>query len=585
MRTRWIAVACIVVAGLAGLAGSGRAQDAFTNEEVGYKVRPPDGYKKAPGGFSSFGFSFGRDRYLLDTFENSRGIATKSGWDYKPRMYTLWFPARSAVEIKKAELEAEKAAKETAKEGEEPSVSFLVGGRVIQSFEEYAKDRITGFYFGEEKKQTIAEFPATLRPMIFEKLQNEPQRWLACSLEVPGGEFTILFSAPESHADKLRADFMNAFKSFKIVRDGGLVIPPLTSKVDVEKTPEIDRDTMSPEQIKQILAAEREKAFKKALDSMEKGWKSFETEHFLVLYETEQKYAKQAAQHAEDLRAWLETKFAGIGDGFEQSQILKVYKYDSSNTTNVSITIRSGSGPTVQVIHFRQPVSKGHEAEFSNLNTSVMSNWFSQKNEELYQRMPRWLGSGLDGFIDDAEKTGGKLRFEADEWERDRMIDGFNAQKKWEKEKVGEPPMKELRDLLKMAGKELWQGDSWTYTSAQCASVCRYLVEGPGSRGKYASVLRNYIKHLYDLVDEVEKRLEAEREERKKLSAAQDSMSDEEKLAAEDEAYKKKRKDALDNVEKEILEKAYALTFGDWTDADWRAFHNSWEQYAAGRTK
>lgn len=62
-------------------------------------------------------------------------------------------------------------------------------------------------------------------------------------------------------------------------------------------------------------------------------------------------------------------------------------------------------------------------------------------------------------------------------------------------------------------------------------------------------------------------------------------MSDEEKLKAEDEAYKKRREQAFGNVAKDLLQQAFTKTFSDWDDRDWNALDSSWRKYADGKTK
>src|SRR5690606_31008745 len=102
---------------------------------------------------------------------------------------------------------------------------------------------------------------------------------------------------------------------------------------------------------------------------------------------------------------------------------------------------------------------------------------------------------------------------------------------------------------------------------------------------KTSVILPHYLGHLLELVDEVEKRIEKEKKEAEAREKAAAGMSDEERLAAEDEAYKKKREQAYDQVAKELLDKAFQRTFADWDDSDWSALDASWMKYAEGRIK
>ncbi len=76
------------------------------------------------------------------------------------------------------------------------------------------------------------------------------------------------------------------------------------------------------------------------------------------------------------------------------------------------------------------------------------------------------------------------------------------------------------------------------------------------------------------------KRIEKERKEEEAKRKAMENMSEEEKLKAEDEEYRKRRKRAVDAVEKEILGRVYKKTFGNLTDRDWEIIQKKWEKYA-----
>lgn len=582
MRARdWLIGGAVV--GIAWIgAEPARAEGLHTNKEVGYKIRVPKDFELTRDSIGSDVWSFFRDRHIVDTFRCSQELAIANDFfGYRRTIATFYFPARTAADLAREQAEREQQQREAGEE----TVTLRGGQRSYQSFKDYASDNIKGFYFTEEKPAKIAGFPATVYEMTFEKLTSVPQRWLACAYQIPGGEFAVLCSCTEQHFKKFKSEMANVFDTFGMLAADGLRAPEVDSGIKLERGDDVNLDELAPEAVVKFFAEQKAKAFAKALANLGQGWRSFETEHFLVLYECDPAYAKQASGHAEAVRAWLDKQFASIGTRPVQSAILRIHAQESS-TGGITITFTSGRIPPVAEIDFARPTSRGWTAEFESLSTNLLSHYFSQKNGELWDRMPRWLQDGLREVVDDAAKKGSTLAFEPDQWERDQMVDAFLAQKKAGDASPTQMPLKPLRTLMTMTGEEMWDGDNWRYAGAQCGSVVRFLVLGPGkSHAKFGKVVPLYLGHLYDLVEEVEQRLDAEREERAANEAAAANLSDEERLKREDEEYKKKRASAFDKIEKELLEKALDQTFAGWTDSDWKALDRMWLSYADGKIK
>ncbi|MFH0943667.1 MAG: hypothetical protein V2A76_00560 [Planctomycetota bacterium] len=567
------------------------ARGTHVNETLGYRIKTPQDFEKQAGGVSlGMGFSMriGADPYVVDSFECTKELPQKSWMDFnqKLQMATFFFPKRSAAEIAKAREEAEKKRGEAGGK-KEATITLFDSDQIYLTFEEYAKARIQGFFFEKEKRATVAGFPSVLYEMKFEKLSNTPQRWLACAYTLPGGQFAVLFTCTEGHFDKYESTFKSSFNSFKMLDPAGLNVQPWKSaSVTVDLSDQQDEEKMTAEEVLARREKQKQEAYAKCLEELPDGWKHFESEHFLVVYECPPKYAKDVSRQAEGVIAWLGDQFAHVGTGIIQGSILRVYKSqeDIPAGDRIHMTLGGAKG-LVREIKFGRPDSRGFQSEFTSLNRSVMENWFRQKNSELWNRMPYWLESGLAEYIEDAEVKDSRLAFGTDEWEKDRWIDAQLAQKKCGDGDPAQAPIKPLKLLLQLTGEELNGGGNWAYTSVQCSSLVRYLLDGPGARNKQTrSILPHYIGHLYDLVEEVEARIEAERNERQRREEAASGMSEEEQLKAEDEEYRKRREQAYDKVAKELLEKSFERTFAGWSDSDWRTFNSSWK-YADGKTK
>lgn len=565
---------------LAVVVGGRSEADTHVNSTVGYSIRPPRDFEVLAKG-EAFGSSFSlSDTYLVDRFRCSKecyiSLPEGGSTTFNREMWAMYFPTRSALEIAKAREERDKV-----KDGK---ATVSLSDEIYLSFEEWAKAKVSGFYFDGQKDGKVGSLPATFYEMKFEKLLFVPQRWFACAIRVPGGEFAVMFSLPESQFDKFKSECASACKSFKMEKETGLNAPGFDRSIELDlNDDDVDESKLSPTDLLARRKVQREEAFKKCLDTLPKGWRSFETDNYLIVYACDPKYAKLVSKQAEGVRKWLGETFPSVGDGFVQASIIKVYENADAMPDGYFFVFGAGKGQ-VGEISFGQPTSRGYTAEFSSLNLNVLSNWLSQKNPELWSRMPDWLEVGMREYIEDAELKGSKIVFGMDEWEKDRMNEARLAHSRYEGADAG-APFKPLRMLFTGSSDELFSGQNGNATRVQCASVVRYFIEGPGAKNaKTSRIIEQYIGHLYDLVEEVEKKVEESRKAGRSAESSK-SKSEEERLKAEDEDYKKRRAEAYDKVAKDLLQQAFDRTFAGWDDRDWKALDASWKNYADGRTK
>jgi hypothetical protein len=569
-----------LLAGAIVLAAGSAWAGSHVNEKVGYRLKLPEDFEHVPEEEPSGEpgeFFIPSDPNRIDSFKCTKTLSTNEGWQFRRFVMTYYFPEITAADIAKRREEEQKKAGE---EGATFTIDGLGGDRIYLTFKEYAEANIRGFFFSAEKPAKVAGHDATLYEMTFEKLSNLPQRWMACSYKVPGGEFAIVATCTEQHFKKCKPDMTSLFNGFKMLDAEGLRAKDHGSVTFKAPTgDDVDEDELSPEEILARRKQQREEAFEKCRAGLEKGWRHMETDNFLVVYECDPKYAKDVGRQAEGVRAWLEETFPGIGEGFVQAAIIRVYESeDRIPASRGGWSFSFNSKGHVQEIRFGRSADRsGFVSEFDSLNEDVMAAWFRQKNSELWNRMPEWLTMGLYEYIEDADLKGAKLVFSPDEWEKDQMTEALRLSEDFKGDAAG-APLKPLRTLLAMSEGDLYA--QWSYSRVQCASVIRYFIEGPGrNNAKTRTLLGDYIKNLYAQVEEVEKRIEeqekAEREGKKK----KEGLSEEEALAAEDEEYKKKRENAYGAVAKELLDKAFQTTFADWSDQDWAALENSWRNH------
>ncbi len=554
-RPAWIALPVLVALAAPTPAGT------HVDEKIGYRLFVPKDFEPVPlDEISIDGASLDADYYLLARWRSKKEIYPKNfPFGYRRALAVFFFPKRTAKEI----AELERKAKEEREKAKQGSVTISRNEKIYLTFEDYAKERIRGFFFENVKKAKVAGFPATLYEMKFEKLTNVPQRWTACALDVPNGQFAILFSCTDQHHKDYRGERRKVFQSFKLLDPSGLRPKPWsvdpTVAVDMP-----DEEKLSPEEKLRFLERKKRERYDECIRELDKGWRHFETEHFLFVYACDGAFAKKAAKHAEAVVDWLEKTFGGVGDGHVQGAIVRIYASgDDLPLRTVTISLAAAAVPEFRIA---KPTSKGLVAEFASLNVNVLSHWFSDKNDQLWDRMPAWLETGLREVVEDATLKGSRLVFQPDEFEKQWLTEAKNADKKYQGPEALRP-IKPLKVLFTMERDRLFSGRSADAARAQCASVVRYLIDGPGARRKQTT----------DLLDRYKERA-AER-------AGRAGLSDEERLKREDEEYRKRRELAYDKVAKQLLADTFRDTFSGWSEQDWKALDASWRKFMEGRSK
>jgi hypothetical protein len=582
LRTSWLALLGATLA-LSPAARSGTISD----KEMGYSIFVPKDFdKKNAEGFAFDGFSFFSDYYRLERLSSKDELATKEWFNSFRRTVALYyFPTRTAADIAKLREEREKQKEKEKAGGKDSLDSWFSLDRVYLSFEEYAKANIQGFYFGEQKPAKYGGFECTVHEMVFEKLTSIPQRWLACSYKVPGGEFAVVFTCTEQHFKKYRGEMIKTFGTFKLLKPTGLVPRDpnnnnVSSSADIGGDDDVDVTKLTADEKAAHWAAVKEKAFAQVKADLGKGWDTYETKHFLVCYDGDAADAKKVSKHGEAVILWLAERFGSLSTNPTQSMILRI----NSSKDAPQWSFRSLSNDPAAVVTLDVFRDYNSQFDLGDVAAEVMWKWFNQKNSDLSARMPWWLRSGLSGLMNDSESKAGKLDFGIDTWERESMAEAIRADKEF-KGKPDDGPLKPLRTLLMSNAEEIY-GKNFSWGYAQCSSVVRYFLEGPGSRNeKTRSTLQHYLANLSEKVAEVEARLEAEREAAKAAKPDESTMTDEERLKAEDEQYKKKRETEYDKIETELLTKSFEATFAGWDDAAWKTLDANWLNFAKSRVK
>lgn len=515
------------------------------NKEVGYRIRVPEdfsegqpAYRVVDGKLLSF------DPYLLELFTSEKPLRTRSGGVFRSQLTTYFFPERSALEAKEE-----------------------VGtGKLFRSFRDYAAERIKGFFFASEEELKVSGFAATVYEMQFEKLTGIPKRYQACTFQIPGGEFAMLFTCTEEHFRESRPAFHNSFSSFRLLESTGLNPPQMPAPKEQEKAEPEAEVKLTRERMIEL----RDAGFLAAIETLPEGWRHQRSEHFLILYRASPIEVRKVERHIEAVWSWLSENFSPLGDGPVQEMIVRVARegqeippYEAADTS------KPGS---VQVIDLMLRGSDRRGSNLSGLNQRLFGLWLRQRNEALLRRFPTWLGAAFNNVIGDAELKGSRLEFPPDGGETWRMKSLQGAYEEYRKTRKGDVPLIPLKDLLGPRSEEILSGGRNRNASTQATVFLRYLLDGPGSKRPETEVLLwHYLGHLNDLVKELEETLAQEKKEQEELEKLKESMTEEQLLELEDEQYRKKRENTGKLLLEELGRKLFERTFAQWTEKDWDA--------------
>ncbi|MBI4880816.1 MAG: hypothetical protein HY812_14345, partial [Planctomycetes bacterium] len=567
---------CCVLGVLALPCRAASAQALHVNEAIGYRIRLPEDYVAAGKDIAAlFDVAIANDPYFIEIFLCKKPLRCEGGDVFYRRLTTYYFPERTAADL--AKEKAERDAAEQKEGGDKGAAARRGPAKIYQGFKEYASDRIRGFYFEEEKEMKVAGFPATVYEMRFEKLTGTPKRYMVCSYRVPGGEFAVMFTCTEEHFRQTRPEFHRTFESFKMLSPAGLKAPEAPAPTAKESAPAPAAGAGEPSV--EELVKQRDEAFQQAIDGLEKGWRHVQGEHFLVLHETDAKYARKVLRHAEALGEWLAGAFPEFGMGYVQDAIIRVRAAGSPRAP----AAESGAGGLrrVRVFTVRQPEKDPDSSRFAGLSIALLHAWLEQRNEPLFRHLPAWLRTGLDALVADAQVSGSRLDFAIDAGEARALAALFQAEEAQRKSGAGEPVVRPLSEIVGAASHDLLAGRGGGAAAVQASILVRYLIDGPGARAAETEVLlAHYVGHLHDLVETLEERLAAEKKQREELEKMKGDRSEDQRLQAEDEEYKRKREQAAGRDARELLQNAFDLTFGGWSAQDWEELDRSCRAFA-----
>jgi hypothetical protein len=507
---------------------------------LGYQIQTPKNWTEVPTSV--------QERWLVAKFSADKSNfwtdkATGETVEHKPDMTAIAFVAEAVKERAKVEQREKKdGTKET----------LVIYDSPYKDYQDYMKRRYTGggWFIDKQEELKVGDVAVTSYEIKVEKLSwDGPKHITTWVYHMQDVDLAVQFECLESVWTKLAPDMQRCLKSFKTVaRSGEGLVQAATGDSGFVV---FDWDKLTPEERtahkKQLEKVAQEKAQKNLPD----GWSAKQMGRFLVLNHADDKFAKKMVERCEAVLKWLDTTFVCLGDKeYVRSPVLRICK--DSDEYNAFFKSGDWSWEQIEVVTYDD---NGGSTSYSikNVISSLVDNWFRDRDPEVALGMPMWLQTGISNLLSQANLDHGKLEFRTDDWMRDDV-----------REAVRNGKALTPRQIMTMDGESMWK-DYVNFQQGQ--ALVAFLATGSASKTKQAKdFLPAYLQSLKGVLAEVK----AEDEQSGKAEKKQPTTEEEEdkQLKTRRDGYKKNQKRILDQT----LERASA----GWGADGWSKFE---EQY------
>jgi len=566
-RILTLVAGCLLALGGAAVDAGDAAGAYYKNERWGYKVRVPRGWIQAAMSAD--------EEWIASKHLGKRELDAKNS-DYwareTPEMWIIGFPHIRRGERKAKRVERIEGTELIVNNPYTDYKDFIKRNRGFLSWER------GGYFSSKEDETEIDGVKVTQYEITMEKLVRTPRRVIAWVYHFDDIDFAIQFKILEDHYKSYKRGFRACLKSFKRAeRTKALPGSATTGKKIVEDE---DLDKLSPEERQRALEDRVKRKYQREIDALPKGWKNRESEHYLMLYNCQEKFARRTLAHAEAVRDHLDKLFGAVGDRFVPKAIIRVFSSSAEQSAYHAST--RGIWSVVREITVVQGAGWEKDWAYGAVNRSVFSVWLYYRNKNLSVNMPSWLDSGLRKYMEMLRTKGKRIDFTNEDWNRDRM--------RLQIKKGAYAPLKEL------ITSEIWsaakqQNPMGGWERHQQAESFVYWLMTKGNRVKYKNLIKNYLFYLTIVVQDVQLEFEekvGKLEDAKK--AAMESSDIDPDSEEEDEEEDGAKADPAQFQEelialwkekrKEILQESFKRTFGTWSDKDWDRFTRAWISHA-----
>lgn len=526
-----------------------QGRGTWRDDRHGYSIRHPAGWEQIP--------IRAGEEWILAKFLSRREHAavdpsTSMVSRHRPMLRVLAFPRKARV-----------VQRETTKSGTSVTVK-----NPYRNYADYVKRHFQGggYYVAVEKERDIRGTRVLHQEIKVEKLAWMPKRRIAYVYQLPDKELVAEVEVTESAYGKIKSRILKSLGSVRLFAPK--VAAAQAAQPAAEPLGAVPDDAELRKEYARKKKAWRQRLLAEAAARVPKGWKKKKIKGFLVLSHASPKYTGYIVKQAQQVRKWLDRNFKNVGDGEVLRSILRVCRNSDESSAYLS-----GSGDSFVWDSGEVVCAEGGFllSDFSRVSLALTQQYLSEKNPALWQAMPAWLNGGLASYASAARisKTRG--------FTFDRPISALTTAKKL----IAEKRMISLEDLLRKPRADLAQGRVRGASDASALSVLfvRYLLAGPGKKGKTKKLVQRYMAGIVTALDELDA-------DHWKTVFTQKVTSKEPMTEAEEEQEFKARRERAKEFEKEhletrrrILDDLFARTFSDWSAKDWNRLDKSFRAW------
>ncbi len=400
--------------------------------------------------------------------------------------------------------------------------------------------------------------------------RSGPKRIITWIFHAPDIDFALQTEVLETEYKGLKGVVERSLKSFELIERTGELLPKSGAEAGVIRFTRKALTEGTPKERRTVRQKSQRQLHERAIASLPKDWSHAYHGEVLVLDHNQAKWAKRLGEHADLMLEWVAKTFDYFGEGeYARAPVIRVCE-DQEEERALSRGVRSGSrggmyfrSPGSEVIT-RKPDTGWIGYEVGWVNRTLLIQWLTERDPDLYFALPEWVSAGIFGFVDGARRDGRKLEFRVDQWDKDGARLALSQGR-------ATPP----REIMRFTREEFASGadgaNARTYFGrrSEASQLVRWLLSKESTRCKQAKgLLELYIKSLDEVVEEIKKK---ELENVGQTEEAETEEEEDERGRASAQRWRAR--------EKEMMDETFERVFGDWTDKDWDKFQKAYFKY------
>lgn len=420
-----------------------------------------------------------------------------------------------------------------------------------------------GYYKSAEEEDEINDLKVTKLTYLVEKLTSSgPQTISTWIYHADDADYAVQIVGLTEHWKKVKSSSKLVRSTFKLIeRDG-----PLSHSGNTADGVTFSRLGLSGKDKKENKsnAQKSEKVMhERAIAKLPpKGWEHSKKGRALTLFSAEKKFSNRVERHTNALLDWLDDSFGFLGaDAYMREPIVRICKNIDEAAAYTAGVSSGGYGGTWN-IDDELVTWKGGGGWTGNaidrLNSQIYRYWMLEKNFALSTAMPEWIDIGLENLVKNARMDNRKV-----DWRYDAsVINAIQTAKHYDTV----IPIQELFLMTSKEFNEAQKDDQSVNPWAAGAVLINYLASPEIRRHRLAKgLLENYLRNMVTVVDEVEKEAKKELDAARRASEKNDDEAD----------YIARRRAIFAEKEKDLLQRTFDLTFGEFDESDWKALNKS----------